>query len=274
MREPRSFLYVPGDRPDRFPKAFASGADAVIIDLEDSVAPSAKGPAREAAATWLTTGDDRPWIRVNSGVELAADLDAVLHAGRPAGVVVPKADPPLLDVVAAALEGGTACEVAALVETAAAVVALADIAAHPAVTRLGLGEADLGAELGIVAGPDEREWDAVRTTVVVHSAAARLNPPTGPVAVAIADAAGLRESTERLQRMGFGARAAIHPRQVAVINEVFTPGPHAVHQARRLLELAAAHDGEAVFVDDDGRMIDEAVLRSARTLLERAGARS
>ncbi len=262
---------MPGDRPDRFPKAFASGADAVIFDLEDSVAPLAKADARTAVTSWLASESTMvPWIRVNGGAGLVRDLAAVLEAGRPAGLVVPKADMTSLDVVAATLEGSEACEVVALIETAATLVRLAGIAAHPVVARLGLGEADLGAELGVRPGPDEREWDAIRMTVVVHSAAAQLAPPTGPVAVAVDDTGALRESTARLMRMGFGGRAAIHPRQVGVINDVFTPDPEAVERARRLLELASVQHGGAVFVDEDGRMIDEAVLRSARALVERA----
>lgn len=247
----------------------------MIFDLEDSVAPAGKDDARTAVAAWLAAEPDRmPWIRLNSGAGLVTDLAALLDAGRPAGLIVPKAEPAALDVVAATLQGRHLEEVAALVETAVAVAALDKVAGHPVVTRLGLGESDLGAELGIHAGEDEREWDAIRGAVVVHSAAANLVAPTGPVAIAIDDDAALRTSTERLMRMGFGARAAIHPRQVGVINEVFTPDPGAVAEARRLLKNAADRGGDAVFVDEDGRMIDEAVLRSARALVERAGDRS
>ena len=134
---------------------------------------------------------------------------------------------------------------------------------------LGLGEADLVAALGMEPSPDRRELTPIRVQLVVVSAATGIGAPIAPVSTHLDDLEGLERSTIELRRMGFGARTAIHPAQVPVINRVFTPEAKEVEQARRLLERAeeAASIGASNFVDDDGRFVDEAVLRSARRYL-------
>jgi citrate lyase subunit beta/citryl-CoA lyase len=271
----RSYLYVPGDRPDRVDKAMASGSDAVIIDLEDAVAPARKEEARSEVSRLLRRLDRRSdtgpevLVRVNNDAGLADDLRAVLGSGGTA-LYLPKADVPSLESLEALLEGENA-EVVALIETARGLLDARAVAAHPLVRNLAIGEADLIADLAMTPSPDRRELAPMRSALVVASAAVGVESPTGPVSTDFRDLELLRADTEALLRMGFGARSAIHPTQVPVINEVFTPGEDEVARAMRLVEL---HDerlagGTGSFVDDDGRMVDEAVVRAARRTLSR-----
>ncbi len=259
---PRSWLYVPGDRPERFAKALASGADAVIFDLEDAVAVPAKDDARAAVAEAVANpfAPCERWVRINVGDRGLADLDAV--TGRPGltGIVVPKASATVIDIVGPHL---AAHPFVALVESAATVLELPGLAgAHPDLLGLAMGEVDLAADLGIEVTTGGDELWPVRLSAVVASSAAGLAPPVGPVWVAVRDLDGLRTSTVELRRRGFGGRQAIHPDQIPVINAAFTPTPEQVDQARAL--LARGDEGAGAWLDENGRMVDEAVLRSAR----------
>jgi citrate lyase subunit beta/citryl-CoA lyase len=261
-----SYLYVPGDRPERFEKALASGAGAVILDLEDAVAVSAKADARAAAVEHLRRplGVVEQWVRVNVGDVGRADLDAVAGLPGLTGIFVPKATSASLDAL------GRVADVprCALVESAATLLELPSVAGAAGVVALAMGEVDLAADLGIDPSPEERELWPLRMQVVVTSAALGLRAPIGPVHRAIDDHEGLRASTRALRKAGFEARQAIHPSQVATIQDVLVPTDEEVDRARELLRLAAAAGG-GVCVDADGRMIDEAVLRSARRVLAR-----
>jgi citrate lyase subunit beta / citryl-CoA lyase len=163
--------------------------------------------------------------------------------------------------------------VLALVETARGLVAAEAVAAAPRVVRLGLGEADLAGELGLQPGPDKEELWPLRSRVVVASAAAGILPPVGPVETAVRDADRLVRTTGILLRQGFRGRTAIHPAQVPVINEAFTPGPEELAAARDVLSrLAEAGErGSGVAMTADGGFIDAAVVRSAREVVGRAG---
>nr|BFE78220.1 hypothetical protein GCM10020093_008210 [Planobispora longispora] len=156
-----------------------------------------------------------------------------------------------------------------LLESGAAVLAAAEIARAPRVVRLQLGEADLRADLGVEPGPDERELLWARSQVVLASAAARIAPPLGPVSTDFRDLDRLRASTLALRRLGFRGRACVHPAQIAVVNEVFTPTGEELERARRLVERFEA-SGTGVVLDDAGRMVDEAVIRQARRTLAAA----
>ncbi|MYA84295.1 MAG: CoA ester lyase, partial [Acidimicrobiaceae bacterium] len=165
----RTSLYVPGDTPERFDKALASGADAVICDLEDAVAEPAKPAAREAVAGWLRANSGAPvWVRVNNRPDLL-DADAAMVRSLVAdgiglaGVVVPKADP---DACATDFGG---CAVMALIESAEGVFKVYEVASVPGVVRLALGEADLAADMGMMPSPDGLEMWPIRTRVVVAS---------------------------------------------------------------------------------------------------------
>jgi citrate lyase subunit beta/citryl-CoA lyase len=283
---PRSYLYCPGDRPDRLSRAGTWGADAIIADLEDSVHASRKDVARRSVSAWLAAGwlaqgvpaTTERWVRVNPD-SLAADLDAVVGGGL-RGIVLPKAEP---DVAARLDELLTRRErerglppgrvvVQAVIETARGLLAAAELARAPRVVRLGVGEADLAAELGADVRADPEVLGPLRLQIVVVSTAARIAAPVGPASTDFRDLAALRTSTEGLLRLGFRGRTAIHPAQLACINDVFSPSADQVARARALISAfdAAADAGVAVITGPDGTMADEAVLRSARDVLARA----
>ncbi|HEY1624482.1 MAG TPA: PfkB family carbohydrate kinase [Streptosporangiaceae bacterium] len=278
---PRSYLYVPGDQPDRLAKAPARGADALIADLEDAVAPARKAIARAIVRRWLSEGPagsrGEVWLRINAG-QAGPDITEVV-SGEIAGVVVPKAEPALLaevsDLLAAreralGLPPG-AIGMLPLIETAAGLLAAAALATAPRVLRLGIGEADLAAELGLRPDPGSDEMTALRLQVVVACAAARIAAPAAPMSADFRDLTALRTSTLALRRLGFRARTAIHPAQVAVINEVFTPSAGEVTRARGLIAAfeEAERTGAGVTTDGTGRMLDVAVVRSARAIVAR-----
>jgi citrate lyase subunit beta/citryl-CoA lyase len=172
-----------------------------------------------------------------------------------------------------AARGKLGPRIIALIESAEGLAGATEIAGIPLVARLAIGEADLGADLGIDATLPETTWLPIRLQIVIASAAASLDAPVGPVLTDFRNDSRLKESTVGLKRIGFGARAAIHPRQVAVINEAFIPSADEVAAARDLVtrfEQARA-TGAAVMISDDGTMADEATVRHARLILERAG---
>ncbi|MCT2581591.1 HpcH/HpaI aldolase/citrate lyase family protein [Actinophytocola gossypii] len=259
---PRSYLYVPGDQPDKLARAAGRGADALIADLEDAVAPRHRPAARAAVAAHLATGT--AWVRINADA-VADDLAAVAGTPGLAGIVVPKAEPELLAEVDHAL-AGVDVPVLALLETARGLRRLDAVADSPRVVRLGIGEADLAGELNLRPGPDREELWPIRSDVVVASAAAGLLPPVGPVHTAVRDLSALADTTERLLRQGFRARTAITPAQLPTINAVFTPTEEEIAAAHRAL---ARLGDNGVAVDDDGRLLDPAVVRAAREVLGR-----
>jgi citrate lyase subunit beta/citryl-CoA lyase len=284
MPAARSYLYVPGDKPDVLAKALGRGADALIVDLEDAVAPSAKDAARATVREFLAGlpaaggGEVEIWVRVNGDGIAGHDIEAVASPAV-SGFCLAKAES-ADDVDAAAEACGRAEDalglepgsfsLAPLLESASAVLdARAIASASPRVVRLQVGEADLRADIGVTLGPDERELLLVRSSVVLASAAAGIEPPVGPVSTNFRDLDALRESTEALARLGYLGRACIHPAQAAVVNEVFTPDAEAVDAARALIARydAAVAAGEGVFTDDNGRMVDLAVIRQARRTL-------
>ena len=262
----RSFLYVPGDRPDRLRKAEQRAGDAIIADLEDAVAPAAKAAALEEVRDWLATAGPGPelWVRVNPGPAGLAEIEALRDSPRLHGVVLPKAD--LTGVQAALAALGTGRALAPLIESARGLLDAPEVAAMSGVSHLGIGEADLCGELGITPSPDARELIPLRLQVVVASAAAGLPGPTGPVHLDVRDLDGLRASCDALRRQGFAARSAIHPDQVPVIEAAFTPTEQEVDEAQAVVtsyEKSLA-EGTGVVLDARGRMVDEAVVRAAR----------
>lgn len=251
-------------------KATQRGADAVIADLEDAVPPAAKEAARRNVAAWLGGHGSAAevWVRVNSDpTALEEDLAAVAGAPGLTGLVVAKVEDPL--VLAGIPER---LRVQPMIESARALLALTEIATASGVERLQLGEADLSADLGISFEHADSVLPPIRLQVVVASAAARLEPAVAPVSTNFRDLTAFERSTTELRHLGFGARAVIHPAQAEVANRVFTPSEAEVEAARRMLEAATESDG-GVFVDESGRMVDEAVLRSARRVVASAGPR-
>jgi citrate lyase subunit beta/citryl-CoA lyase len=265
---PRSHLYVPGNAPDRFGKAVASGAGAVILDLEDAVAVSAKDDARATVAEWVRrprTEAVEVWVRVNTGARGTDDVRAVVGPGL-TGICVPKVAAvstlQLLHTLLSGLEtaGGLplgSIAVCPLIETAAGVVAAAEIAAGPRVRHLQLGEVDLAADRGVRPGPEG--WE------LLHGIA----PPPGPVSTEFRDLAAFTAETERLARLGFAGRVCIHPAQIRPVERVFTPTAEELAAARDVLDRLA-HAASGVAVGPDGRLLDEALARQARRLLASA----
>ena len=256
----RSYLYVPATAADKLAKAAARGADALIVDLEDAVPYARKDEARTAVVDWLATAPRTVpvWVRVNQGGLRDADLRAL--AGRPglAGVVLAKAggtDDIASAAAVLACAGDTATPLMPLLETATAVLDARAIARAPRVERLQIGEVDLTGDLGITPGDDEVELVGIRTQVVLASVAAGIGPPVGPVSRITADPAALAASTHRLRRLGFVGRACIHPAQLPVVHEVFTPTPAEVAQAHAMIALLerAEADGSGVVLDAEGR---------------------
>ncbi|MEU8900311.1 CoA ester lyase [Nocardia sp. NPDC048505] len=269
----RSALYVPGNRPELFDKAMAGPADVVLLDLEDSIPLRDKESARALVAAWLRSLIDPPkpiWVRVNSGDLAAADIAAVAHPALAALCLAKTESAEQVRQADALLRGHEdrpgAIAVCALLESARAILAAPAIAAVPRTARLQIGETDLRAELGIVTSPGEPEMLALRTQVVLASAAAGIAAPLAPVRTDFRDLDALRVSTQALRRLGFRGRACIHPAQLPVVNEVFTPGAAEVEQARALVRRFEAAAG-GVVLDAQGRMVDLAVIRQARRVL-------
>lgn len=254
-------LYVPGDRPDRFDKAAASGAQLVIVDLEDAVAPDRKALARDEAVRWAGARSSMsPMIdiRVNAGD--ADDLAAVAALDPLVGVRVPKVESPSqLDDVIAVI--GASRRIDALVESAVGVEAIAEIAGHPGLDSLSLGEADLASDL---ATSDPAVLDWVRVRLLVASRAAGLGAPMMSVYPSIADLDGLRVDTERGRARGFVGRTAVHPSQLQVIAAAFRPTAEEMAWAH---EVIATLDGGGVSRLASGEMVDAAMRGRAEQII-------
>ncbi|MFI5714754.1 HpcH/HpaI aldolase/citrate lyase family protein [Nocardia sp. NPDC051750] len=270
---PRSWLYVPGHREDRIGKAIDSAADAVVIDLEDAVPVGAKDRALENALDALRTAppDRAIWLRLNAigsdwlEQEIAALASAVCA---PAGVRLPKADSPETVTATADRLG---CPVHAIVESAAGLLAAPQIArCHPRVTGIALGEADLAADMRTE--PEGLAW--ARGWIVTAARAAGLSSPVQSVWTAVDDSAGLARTSGAGRAQGFFGRSVIHPNQIDIVNEAYTPSAEERDRAQRIVDNAAASmaAGESAVLDENGRFIDPAVVANARVVLDRARA--
>lgn len=267
----RSFLFVPGNRPERFVKAAQSGADAVVIDLEDSVPDSQKAQAREALNhAWpdLVSLGCPLVVRCNALDQAGGqeDLRSLLSLNGLAAVMVPKAD-------SAAALGAVhrllpQLAILPLIESAAGYAALDSLAQVDGVARLVLGHIDFMADTGMQCSAGEPELAPLRFAMAMATRLQGLAPAVDGVTTAIAEPELLREDTRRALRYGFGAKLCIHPAQVAVLHEVLAPTPHELDWARRVIAADADSGGAAVQVD--GRMVDLPVVLQARRLLSRA----
>ncbi|WP_327233305.1 aldolase/citrate lyase family protein [Streptomyces sp. NBC_01317] len=284
---PRSHLYVPADRPRFLRAANRSGADALILDLEDAVAPSKKDEARAAAVAFAEErgGDESPelWVRINEGARGLADARALLATGRVDGLWVPKAaaGADLDTLIALVAAGGTAdagsgvptVALGLLIESAVGLLSLGGIAGRPGVRHLQLGEVDLRADLRMAPDsvPGDHLLDWARGLTVAHTAAHGLASAVAPVSVHTSDIEGFRASSAHLRGLGFQGRACIHPDQVAVANEVFGVDPAELADAHALLDLFEDRvtAGSGAFRDTHGAMVDAATVRRARELTGR-----
>ena len=269
----RSYLYVPGDDPRKIEKALASDADAVVLDLEDAVAPSRKEEAREMVSAVLRSAPGKPvFVRVNAPGSALAGEDIEAVAGpHVAGLRLPKSESAEdVRAIAERLEAlGCEAGIQCLIESALGLELAFEISrCHERVAGISLGEADLAANLGVRDGGGIGLLYA-RSRVVAAARAAGLPGPAQSVYTNVRDAEGLRRSTEEGKSMGFVGRSAIHPAQIAVINEVFTPTDKEISEAEDLLQRleTSAGAGTGAFVLEDGRFVDRAVVESARSIL-------
>lgn len=271
---PRSYLYVPGSNQHMMEQALASQADAVVLDLEDAVAPNRKALAREQVARLLQTRPPKPIVvRINALGSGLADEDLAAIAGPwLAGVRLPKTEAPddVLYLADRLERLGCDAGIQCLIESALGVERAFEIArAHARVVDVGLGEVDLMADLGV---SDDAALVYARSRIVVAARAAGLPAPAQGVYTNIHDLDGLRRSTDEGKRMGFFGRSAIHPAQLAVVNAVFTPSEDELRAARDLIARleAAAETGTGAFALPDGRFVDLAVAEAARRVIARA----
>jgi citrate lyase subunit beta/citryl-CoA lyase len=272
----RSLLFVPGDRADRMEKALSSGADALILDLEDSVLSLAKPTARQAVARFLARPRTLPvFVRVNAlDAEIDADLAAVVPHG-PDGIVLPKAEgaASLADVDRrlAALGDKRARILPIATETPKAIFALGSYGGvTPRLCGLSWGAEDLPAAIGATTareadGRFTQPYEIVRALTLFGAHAAQV-PAIETVYPAFRDEAGLAAYAVRGKRDGFSGMLAIHPAQVAVINAAFTPSLDEIARAQRVVAAFAQNAGAGT-IELDGRMLDAPHLKLAQTLL-------
>ena len=260
-----SYLFVPGNRPERFSKAIAAGADAIIIDLEDAVAPADKAAARDALANWLDSAEAQAnkvplLVRINC-VNSGCFGDDLRLCRRPgiAGVVLPKAE--RIDDIAAASPGSP---VYPLIETALGFSRIAELAKAPRVSRLVFGTIDFKLDMGIDGDRDELLF--FRSQIVLASRLAGILPPVDGVTTAIDDIALIEHDTSYARRLGFGGKLCIHPRQVAVVNQAFVPAQEKINWANRILAATEAARGAAVALD--GKVIEKSVVLTAQRIIE------
>ncbi len=268
----RSLLFVPATRLERLAKAFDAGADAVIVDLEDAVAPDSKDDARAALAAHLPRLDAgqraRLLVRINAVGTAWHEADLALvgqwMAQGQGALMLPKAEDPLaLRKVAARLH--PAGQVVPLIESLAGLDNADALAREAGVLRLAFGHLDFQLDLGMRCTPDETELNSVRLSLVAASRRARLPAPIDGVTTDTGNAVRLAADTLRARAFGFGGKLCIHPVQVAGVNQGFSPSAAEQDWARRVLDLAAQHGGQAFSLD--GRMVDLPVIRSAEAIL-------
>ncbi|MEU9546962.1 HpcH/HpaI aldolase/citrate lyase family protein [Streptomyces mirabilis] len=264
IADARSFLFVPGSRPDRFAKAQNSHADIVILDLEDAVAPQDKSDARAAVVGWLAKHPAVVRINAVGTPWHQEDLAALNAAEHLLGVMLPKAESS--DEVYATSVALHGVPLLALVETAKGIRDAAQVAETVGVVRLAFGSYDFCRDAGVTnSSGDERELLLARSTLVIASRAAGLPGPVDGVQGDIADESGLLASTRRAADLGFTAKLCIHPAQLHSVHEALRPGEEELAWARRVLQVAGDSAGAAVRVD--GQMIDKPRLDLARRLL-------
>ncbi|MEW6346893.1 MAG: CoA ester lyase [Pseudomonadota bacterium] len=260
---PRSYLFVPGNRPERFEKARAAGADAVILDLEDAVQPAEKPAAR--AAVLAAADPVRPaWVRVNgSDTPWFADDIAAL-AGHPgiAGVVLPKAETQQ-QVSAVLAQAHAGLTVLPIVETAHGFANLTALCSAPRVSRIVFGTLDFQIDLGI--DGDGEELHLFRSQIVLASRLAGIGAPVDGVSTTIDDAAAIEAEARRGRRFGFGGKLCIHPKQLEAVHRAYAWSEADLAWAERVLQAVAQSKGAAVAVD--GKMVDLPVILKAQRIL-------
>jgi citrate lyase subunit beta/citryl-CoA lyase len=254
----RTFLFVPGNRPERFDRALAAGADMVIVDLEDAVAPHEKARARTEIGKWLDAmtpvalrinGADRTWFE--------PDLELCAHPGV-AAIVLPKAE-----LGAALSRVARLRPTLALIETAVGVQGLPAICATQGVMRVGIGAIDLLLDLDITGSEDVLQ--PILLQMVIASRAAGIAAPVAGITADFQDPDLVQAAASRARSLGFGGKLCIHPAQVSEVRTGFQPNAAEIQWARRIVEADVMSGGGAVALD--GQMIDRPIVDRARRVL-------
>jgi citrate lyase subunit beta / citryl-CoA lyase len=256
----RSYLFVPGNRPDRFDKARRSGAHRVILDLEDAVAPEEKDSARAHVARWdgrsdaivRINGFDSPWFE--------PDVQMIREQGV-ATVMLPKAESKAIEILAREL--GQRSFVVALIETAAGYFNVQNITTNSVTAQLAFGHLDFGMDAGVI--ETDRELDPVRLGLVLESRRAGLPAPIEGVTPDWLDVDAFAQAVRRARSMGFGGKLCIHPSQVKLVNEGFLPSAEELAWARRVIDAIEASGSGAIAVD--GKMVDGPIAARARAIV-------
>ena len=263
-----TYLFVPGNRPERFAKALASGADRIIIDLEDAVAPADKAAARTAIASWMgNAGENRGkvLIRINDSASAWYEDDmAMVGAVNALCVVLPKCES-AREVAAVLARLPQGASVLPLIETARAMVALNEIAAAPGVARLAFGSLDYVADLDL--SSDSLALDFAASQIAIASRAAGLPSPLAGVTPAI-DAVQVSADMAHARSLGFGGKMCIHPLQVFAVRTALAPSAAELAWAQRVLQAWNASAGGAIQLD--GEMIDRPVVLKAERIAAQA----
>lgn len=264
---PVTYLFVPGDRPERFDKALASGADAVIVDLEDGVAPAAKLSARGNVLAWLAALPSRAQVivRINAATsDYFADDLRMLGEAPAVDAMLAKAER-AEEVRRLAITIKADARILPLIESARGVANATDIAAAQRVARLAFGAIDYARDLGLSGDP--RGFVHPLAAIALASRLAGLPPPIASPTPAIDDDAALADDVRLAQAMGFGAKLCIHPRQVERVRRAFAPDAATIAWAQRVVSASGANRGA---VQIDGAMVDKPVVERARAILEAA----
>jgi citrate lyase subunit beta/citryl-CoA lyase len=262
---PRSYLFVPGNRPERFDKAHAAGADAVILDLEDAVQPDEKPAARAAVLAAVSNDAARPaWVRINGSdtTWFNDDIAALANLRGVAGIVLPKAETRAqIDAVLAHSHPGL--NVLPIVETARGLANLDELCAAPRVQRIVFGTLDFQIDLGI--DGDGEELHLFRSRIVLASRLAEIGAPVDGVSTTITDTDAVEADARRGRRFGFGGKLCIHPKQIDAVHRAYAWTDAEQEWARRVLAAVETSHGAAVAVD--GKMVDMPVILKARRIV-------
>jgi citrate lyase subunit beta/citryl-CoA lyase len=262
---PRSYLFVPGNRPERFEKALAAGADAVILDLEDAVQPDEKPVARAAVLAAVSGHASRPaWVRVNGSDTPWFNDDIAALSAQPgvAGIVLPKAEA-REQIEAVLAHAHPALSVLPIVETARGFANLAVLCAAPRVQRIVFGTLDFQVDLGI--DGDGEELHLFRSQIVLASRLAGIGAPVDGVSTTITDTDAIEADARRGRRFGFGGKLCIHPKQIDAVHRAYAWSDAERDWARRVLSAVESSNGAAVAVD--GKMVDMPVILKARRIV-------
>lgn len=261
----RSYLFVPANRPERFAKAHACGADVVILDLEDAVSTDDKDRARHLLVDYLATGGSG-MVRINATqTQWFEDDIRVCRKDGVRGVILPKAES-AADIALVVKHLPPEVKVLPLIETAKGMANVSEIAAAPGVERLVFGTVDFRTELGIEG--DDQELLFFRSMLVLASRVAGIASPVDGVTVSISDVDELHRASERGRRLGFGAKLCIHPAQVSGVNGAYRATETQLAWAKKVVEQAKTSPGAFQL---DGEMVDAPVIARAVDLLRQAG---